>query len=95
MNLRDPGVLVLGVLGALILFMPGRGFMGPAALFGPPHFAWLFPMALLIFAVVYFGTLRFWKLLTGDHLPQPLPSILALVLAIRLTVDCARMLMWR
>jgi hypothetical protein len=45
--------------------------------------------------VVYFGTLKFWELLTGDRLRKPLPAILALGLGIRLTVDCARMMMWR
>jgi hypothetical protein len=30
----------------------------------------------------------------GDRLEKPLPAILALFPAIRLTVDCARMLMW-
>jgi hypothetical protein len=54
----------------------------------------LIPMAAVIFCAVYFGTLKFWELLTGDRLAKPLPAILALVLAIRLTVDCARMLMW-
>jgi hypothetical protein len=52
-------------------------------------------MAMLIFLVVFFGTLKFWKMLTGDALQKPLPALLALVLAIRLTVDCARMMMWR
>ncbi len=51
-------------------------------------------MAALVFCVVYFGTLKFWQLITGDHLQKPFPQILALWLGIRLTVDCARMLRW-
>jgi hypothetical protein len=95
MNFRDPALLGLGAVGAAIVFLPGRGLMGPALWFGPPHAAWLVPMAMLIFLVVFFGTLKFWKMLTGDALQKPLPALLALVLAIRLTVDCARMMMWR
>jgi len=52
-------------------------------------------MALVIFCVVYFGVLAFWKLLTGEALGKPFPAILAVFLFIRLTVDCARLLMWR
>lgn len=66
-------------------------FRDPTAL----HWALMLAMAAVIFSVVYFGTLQVWKMLTGDSLKKPLPAILALVLAIRLTVDCARMLMWR
>jgi len=51
-------------------------------------------MAAVIFCVVYFGTLKFWELLTGSRLQKPFPAILALWLGIRLSVDCARMLMW-
>jgi hypothetical protein len=32
--------------------------------------------------------------MTGESLQKPLPAILALFLLVRLTVDCARMLMW-
>jgi len=95
MNFRDPGIIVLGVAAAGIVFLPGRGFMGPALWFGPPHLAMMLPMAAIIFCVVYFGTLQIWKMLTGDPLQKPLPALLALALAVRLTVDCARMLMWR
>jgi len=95
MNFRDSGVLCLGVLAAGMVFLPGRGFMGPALWFGPPHLALMLPMAALIFCVVFFGTLYVWKMLTGDSLQKPLPALLALALAIRLTVDCARVLMWR
>jgi hypothetical protein len=52
-------------------------------------------MAVGIFLVVYFGVLQFWKLASGDPLQPPLPALLALFLAVRLSVDCARMLMWR
>jgi hypothetical protein len=69
--------------------------MGPALWFGAPHLALLLPLAALIFCVLFFGTLKFWKMLTGDSLQKPLPAVLALALAVRLTVDCARMLMWR
>jgi hypothetical protein len=95
MNFRDPALLGLGALGAGIVFLPGRGLMGPALWFGAPHLALLLPLAALIFCVLFFGTLKFWKMLTGDSLQKPLPAVLALALAIRLTVDCARMLMWR
>ncbi len=50
---------------------------------------------VVIFVAVYFGTLKFWELLTGDRLQKPIPAILALFLGVRLTVECARMLMWR
>jgi hypothetical protein len=59
------------------------------------HLMTLLALAFVIFCVVYFGTLKFWELLTGDRLQKPLPAVLALFLAVRLTVDCARMLMWR
>lgn len=95
MNFRDPGLLGLGALGAGVIFLPGRGLMFPAMWFGTPQVTWLLPMAIVIFCVVFFGTLRFWKLLTGDSLQKPLPSILALFLFIRLSVDCARLMMWR
>lgn len=75
--------------------MPGRGLMTPMMWFGPPHIGWVVAMAVVIFLALYFGVLQFWKLLTGDPLPKPLPAVLALFLAVRLTVDCARMLMWR
>jgi hypothetical protein len=52
-------------------------------------------MAVVMFAVVYFGVLKFWKLASGDALQPPLPALLALFLAVRLSVDCARMLMWQ
>jgi hypothetical protein len=52
-------------------------------------------MAIVIFLVVYFGVLKFWKLASGEALQHPLPALLALFLAVRLSVDCARMLMWR
>jgi len=67
----------------------------PAILLGSPHWGRVVPMALLIFFVVYFGVLAFWKLLTGESLKRPFPAILAVFLAVRLTVDCARILMWR
>jgi hypothetical protein len=68
--------------------------MLPASLFGPTHWGLLIPMAIVIFCVVYFGVLTFWKLLTGEALGKPFPAILAVFLLIRLTVDCARILMW-
>jgi hypothetical protein len=95
MNFRDPAIIVPGAAGAGFLFLPGRGLMLPAALFGPPQWQWVIPMALVIFAVVYFGTLGFWKLLTGEALGKPFPALLALFLFIRLSVDCARIMMWR
>jgi hypothetical protein len=95
MNFQNPAILVLGALAAGIVFLPGRGLMGPALWLGSPHLALLIPMAALIFCVLFFGTLKFWKMLTGDSLQKPLPALLALALAMRLTVDCARMLMWR
>jgi hypothetical protein len=52
-------------------------------------------MAIVIFLVVYFGVLKFWKLASGEALHHPLPALLALFLAVRLSVDCARTLMWR
>lgn len=39
--------------------------------------------------------LKFWKLASGEALQHPLPALLAIFLAVRLSVDCARMLMWR
>jgi hypothetical protein len=95
MDLRDPGVVALGAVGVGMLLLPGRGLLAPVLWFGPPHIGLLIPMALVIFGVVYFGTLQFWKMLTGDSLQKPLPALLALFLAVRLTVDCARTLMWR
>ena len=95
MNFRDPAIIVPGALGAGFLFLPGRGLMVPVALFGPPHWEWVIAMALVIFCVVYFGVLAFWKLLTGEALGKPFPAILAVFLFIRLTVDCARLMMWR
>ena len=95
MNFRDPAIIVPGAVGAGLLFVPGPGLMFPAMLFGSPHWQWLVPMALVIFCVVYFGTLSFWKLLTGDSLGKPFPALLALFLFIRLTVECARLMMWR
>jgi hypothetical protein len=95
MNFRDPAIILPSAIGAGFLFLPGRGLMMPAILFGPPHFGLLIPMALVVFCVVYFGVLAFWKLLTGESLGKPFPAILAVFLAIRLTVDCAHILMWR
>jgi len=95
MNLRDPVIIVAGAAGAGLLFLPGHGLMVPAVLFGPPHWGLVIPMAMVIFAVVYCGVLAFWKLLTGEQLDKPFPAILAVFLLIRLTVDCARILMWR
>jgi hypothetical protein len=94
MNRRGTGFLILGVAAAAMFFLPGQGLMGPAAWFGEPLVARVLLLAAVIFCVVYFGTLKFWELLTGDPLEKPLPAILALFLFIRLTVDCARMLMW-
>ncbi len=95
MNFRDPEVVGLGVLGAGLIFLPGRGLMWPALWFGAPHVSLMISMAVGIFLVVYFGVLQFWKLASGDPLQPPLPALLALFLAVRLSVDCARMLMWR
>ena len=95
MNFRDPAIIVPSVVGAGFLFLPGRGLMMPATLLGPSHWGLIIPMALIVFCVVYFGVLAFWKLLTGESLGKPLPAILALFLFIRLTVDCARILMWQ
>jgi hypothetical protein len=94
MNLRSPGTIAIAALGIAVLFIPGRGLMTPAAWFFRSHHALLIPMAAVIFCVVYFGTLKFWELLTGSRLQKPFPAILALWLGIRLSVDCARMLMW-
>jgi len=33
--------------------------------------------------------------LTGESLGKPFPAILAVFLVVRLTVDCAHILMWR
>jgi len=95
MNFRDPAIIIPAAAGAGFLFLPGRGLLIPLVLFGPPHWGLVIPMALVIFGVVYFGVLAFWKLLTGEKLGKPFPAILALFLVIRLTVDCARILMWR
>ena len=95
MNLRNPGTIALAVIVAVVLFLPGHGLMEPAGWFGDLHVGILLSMAAVIFCAVYFGTLKFWELLTGDPLEKPLPAILALFLAVRLTVDCARMMMWR
>jgi hypothetical protein len=94
MNLRNLGVLILAIAGLAILLAPGAGLIAPAMWFGPPRAAMLISMAAVIFCVVYFGTLKFWQLLTGDKLEKPLPEILALFLFVRLIVDCARVLMW-
>jgi hypothetical protein len=95
MNFRDPAIIIPAAVGAGFLFLPGRGLLMPVALFGPPHWGLVIPLALVIFAVVYFGVLAFWRLLTGEKLGKPFPAILALFLVIRLTVECARILMWR
>lgn len=95
MNFRDPAIIVPSAVGAGFLFVPGPGLLTPLMLFGSPHWGLVIPMALVIFAVVYFGVLAFWRLLTGEKLGKPFPAILALFLFIRLTVDCARILMWR
>jgi hypothetical protein len=95
MNFRDPAIIVPSAVGAGFLFLPGRGLMMPAFLLAPSHWGLIIAMALVIFCVVYFGVLAFWKLLTGESLGKPFPAILALFLVIRLTVDCARILMWR
>jgi hypothetical protein len=95
MNFRDPAIIIPSAVGAGFLFLPGRGLMMPALLFGAPNWGLVIPMALVIFCVVYFGTLAFWKLLTGEALGKPFPAILAVFLVVRLTVDCARLLMWR
>ena len=95
MNFRDPAIILPSAVGAGFLFLPGRGLMMPASLFGPPHFGLIIPMALVVFCVVYFGVLAFWKLLTGESLGKPFPAILAVFLVVRLTVDCAHILMWR
>ena len=94
MNFRDSAIIVPGAVGAGFLFLPGRGLMMPAFLLGPPHRVLIIPMALIIFCTVYFGVLAFWKLLTGESLGKPFPAVLALFLTIRLTVDCARILLW-
>jgi hypothetical protein len=91
MNFR---VLGLGAVGAGIALLPGSGFLAPFLWVGRPHAGLLIPLALLIFCVVYFGVIKFWELMTGESLQKPLPAILALFLLVRLTVDCARMLMW-
>jgi hypothetical protein len=95
MNFRDPVIMVLCAVGAGFLFLPGPGLMIPTVLFGSPHWGLIVAMALLIFCVVYFGVLAFWKLLTGETLGKPFLMILAVFLVIRLTVECARILMWR
>jgi hypothetical protein len=59
------------------------------------HLFIMLALFVVIFVAVYFGTLKFWELLTGDRLQKPIPAILALFLGVRLTVECARMLMWR
>jgi hypothetical protein len=59
------------------------------------HLAMMLAIAAIIFCVVYFGTIKFWELLTGDRLQKPIPAVLAVFLSVRLTVECARMLMWR
>jgi hypothetical protein len=94
MNLRDPAIIVPGAVGAGFLFLPGRGLLVPMVLFGPPRWEMVIVMAAVIFVVVYFGVLAFWRLLTGEKLGKPFPALLALFLFMRLTVDCARMLMW-
>jgi hypothetical protein len=60
--------------------------MGPMLWFGQPNLGLMIPMATVIFCAVYFATLKFWQLLTGDTLPKPLPAILSLWLGIRLTL---------
>jgi hypothetical protein len=57
MSFRDPTIIVAGAAGAGFLFLPGRGLMLPAILFGPPRWGLIIPMALVIFCVVYFGVL--------------------------------------
>jgi len=76
-------------------FSRAARLMLPATLFGPPHWGLIIPMALVIFCGRVFGVLAFWKLLTGDTLGSRFPQFWAVFLVIRLTVDCARILMWR
>jgi len=59
------------------------------------HLFIMLALFAVIFCAVYFGTLKFWELLTGDRLQKPIPAVLALFLGIRLTVEFARMQMWR
>jgi hypothetical protein len=94
MNLRNPWLLVLVAVAAAFILLPGHGLLGPAAWWGEPHAGRVISMAAVIFCAVYFGTLKLWELITGERLEKPLPEILALFLLVRLTVDCARMLMW-
>jgi hypothetical protein len=91
MNFR---VLGLGAVGAEIALLPGSGFLAPFLWVARPHAGLLIPLALLIFCVVYFGVIKFWELMTGESLQKPIPPVLALFLLVRLTVDCARTLMW-
>ena len=94
MNFRTPGTWALAGLGAALFLLPRGSMVGPVLWFGPPHFFMTIAMAAVVFCVVYFGTLKFWELITGDRLQKPFPAILALWLGVRLTVDCARMLRW-
>jgi hypothetical protein len=94
MNFRTPGTWALAGLGAVLLLLPRGSMVGPVLWFGPPHFFMTIAMAAVVFCAVYFGTLKFWELITGDRLQKPFPAILALWLGVRLTVDCARMLRW-
>ena len=94
MNARTPGTLAVVGLGIGLLFWPRGMFMGEGGFWGPGHPTMFVAMEALVFCVVYFGTLKFWELLTGDKLQRPLPAILALWLGIRLTVDCARVMRW-
>ena len=94
MNFRTPGTLAVMGVGVGLFFLPGGGLMGPALWFGRPNPGMLIAMAVVVFCVVYFGTLKFWQLLTGDRLQKPLPALLGLWLGIRLTVDCARIVRW-
>ena len=94
MNFRTPGTRALVGIGVLLLLTPRGSLLAPALWFGPPHVAIVLVMALVVFCAVYFGTLKFWELLTGDRLKKPFPEILALWLGVKLVVDCARMLRW-
>jgi hypothetical protein len=78
MDFRNPGIIALAVVCAAVLFLPGHGLMGPAMWLGGPRVSRVVPLALVIFCVLYFGTLKFWELVTGDRLEKPLPAILAL-----------------
>jgi hypothetical protein len=83
-------ILALVIAAAALIALPG-----PANWFANAHVGTVIAMSGIIYAAVYFGTVKCWELLAGEPIPKPALTVLAIFLAVRLIVDSARILMWR